>query len=153
VPFSETGFFSIVLSNHSQVGISCDLLRPRASPLREISFGQGLQTPESATLTKLRPVGLHGPRGRARALSTLTSHSLRQGMHVWLTGARWAPLYERSAAPAGLIIAGAGTGSHPHGRLSPGMDHGHQPARPNIVTAAVAIVAASPVPIGDSRYW
>ena len=86
--------------NRSQVGISCDLLRPRASPLREISFGQGLQTPESATLTKLRPVGLHGPRGRARALSTLTSHSLRQGMHVWLTGARWAPLYERSAGPS-----------------------------------------------------
>ena len=25
-------------------------------------------------------------------------------MHVWLTGARWAPLYERSAAPAGFAL-------------------------------------------------
>ena len=31
--------------NHSQVSISRDLLRPRASPFGEISFGQGLQTP------------------------------------------------------------------------------------------------------------
>jgi hypothetical protein len=31
--------------NHSQVRISCDLLRSRANPFGEISFGQGLQTP------------------------------------------------------------------------------------------------------------
>jgi len=34
--------------DHTQVGIPRDLLRPTASPFREISFGQGLQTPGNA---------------------------------------------------------------------------------------------------------
>ena len=31
--------------DHSQVGISGDLLRPRSSPFGEIAFDQGLETP------------------------------------------------------------------------------------------------------------
>src|ERR1022692_2236801 len=79
--------------NHSQVSIPCDLVRPRASPFREISFGQGLQTPGdppeemfpmpgSRFFLKYLPILLAQSR-QARSAQVLNFHQYRR-VHVLL---------------------------------------------------------------------
>src|ERR1039458_962364 len=79
--------------NHSQVSIPCDLVRPLASPFGEISFGQGLQTPDDPP-EKMLPVPgarfflkylpvLDRKSRQARSAQVLNFHQYRS-VHVLL---------------------------------------------------------------------
>src|ERR1017187_2044697 len=62
--------------DRSQVGVACDLVGPRASPLREISLGQGLQTPGDPP-EEMFPVP--GSRGFLKHLPVLPAQSRQAG--------------------------------------------------------------------------
>jgi hypothetical protein len=62
--------------HRSQVGIPCDLVRPRASPFGEISFGQGLQTPGDPP-EEMFPVP--GSRGFLKHLPVFPAQSRQAG--------------------------------------------------------------------------